>query len=173
MLTLIADYLQMNKNYSEDTGGTPIDYFIYATDQDFEQTSYEFRVNSAAGDNPRWTGGSTTWILSTPAIATCGCILTFTRDWPPTWWKPRRRGRRAGDRVEPDAGRRLGFPFRPPMNAGGWPPSSITRVTRSIAYILWISTRWASPAMPSPTRAGSAAPSPLTGSKHEQVQGSE
>ena len=56
-LTLIADYLQMNKNYSEDTDGTPIDYFIYATDQDFEQTSYEFRVNSAAGDNLRWTGG--------------------------------------------------------------------------------------------------------------------
>ena len=56
-LTLIADYLQMNKNYSEDTDGTPIDYFIYATDQDFEQTSYEFRVNSAAGDSLRWTGG--------------------------------------------------------------------------------------------------------------------
>ena len=56
-LTLIADYLQMNKNYSEDTDGTPNPYFIYYTDQDFEQTSYEFRVNSAAGDSLRWTGG--------------------------------------------------------------------------------------------------------------------
>ncbi|MDE0155995.1 MAG: TonB-dependent receptor plug domain-containing protein [Gammaproteobacteria bacterium] len=28
-LTLIADYLQMNKNYSEDTDGTPIDYHAH------------------------------------------------------------------------------------------------------------------------------------------------
>ena len=56
-LTSITDYLQMNKNYGEDTDGSPNPVFVFITDQDFEQFSQELRLNGDAGNNLRWTTG--------------------------------------------------------------------------------------------------------------------
>ncbi len=56
-VTSITDYLQMNKNYGEDTDGSPNPVFVYITDQDFEQFSQELRLNGEVGDNLRWTTG--------------------------------------------------------------------------------------------------------------------
>ena len=56
-LTSITDYLHMNKNYREDTDGSPNPLFVFETDQDFEQISQELRLNGEVGDNLRWTGG--------------------------------------------------------------------------------------------------------------------
>ncbi|NKB39385.1 MAG: TonB-dependent receptor plug domain-containing protein [Gammaproteobacteria bacterium] len=56
-LTSITDYLNMNKNYGEDTEGSPNPVFVFVTDQDFEQFSQEIRLSGEAGDNLRWTGG--------------------------------------------------------------------------------------------------------------------
>ena len=56
-LTSVTDYLQMNKNYGEDTDGSPNPLFVFITDQDFEQFSQELRLNSAIGENLRWTTG--------------------------------------------------------------------------------------------------------------------
>ena len=56
-VTSITDYLQMNKNYGEDTDGSPNPVFVYITDQDFEQFSQELRLNGEVGENIRWTTG--------------------------------------------------------------------------------------------------------------------
>ena len=56
-LTSITDYLQMNKNYGEDTDGSPNPVFVFITDQDFEQFSQELRLNGDVGNNLRWTTG--------------------------------------------------------------------------------------------------------------------
>ena len=56
-VTSITDYLQMNKNYGEDTDGSPNPVFVFITDQDFEQFSQELRLNGEAGENLRWTTG--------------------------------------------------------------------------------------------------------------------
>ena len=56
-VTSITDYLHMNKNYGEDTDGSPNPVFVYITDQDFEQFSQELRLNGEVGDNIRWTTG--------------------------------------------------------------------------------------------------------------------
>ncbi len=56
-LTSITDYLQMNKNYGEDTDGSPNPVFVFITDQDFEQFSQELRLYGEAGENLRWTTG--------------------------------------------------------------------------------------------------------------------
>ena len=55
--TSITDYLQMNKNYAEDTEGSPNPVFLFITDQDFEQFSQEIRLNGDIADNARWTTG--------------------------------------------------------------------------------------------------------------------
>ena len=56
-LTSITDYLQMNKNYGEDTDGSPNPLFVFITDQDIEQFSQELRLIGDVGDNIRWTTG--------------------------------------------------------------------------------------------------------------------
>ena len=56
-VTSITDYLQMNKNYGEDTDGSPNPVFVFITDQDFEQFSQELRFNGDVGENLRWTTG--------------------------------------------------------------------------------------------------------------------
>lgn len=56
-LTSITDFLTMDKDYQEDTDGSPNPYFIFTTAQEFDQFSQEFRLNGNPNDRTNWTAG--------------------------------------------------------------------------------------------------------------------
>ena len=57
-LTSITDFLTLDKTYREDTDGSPNDYFIFTTDQEFEQFSLELRLDGDPSERLHWTAGA-------------------------------------------------------------------------------------------------------------------
>ena len=55
-ITSITDYLTMNKNYVEDSDGTPVPIVRFDTDQDLDQISQELLIHGDHGIF-NWTGG--------------------------------------------------------------------------------------------------------------------
>ena len=57
-LTSITDYLTLDKQYREDTDGSPLPYFIFSNSQDFDQFSQEVRLNGNPNERLHWTAGA-------------------------------------------------------------------------------------------------------------------
>ena len=55
-LTSVTDYLHLQKRYGEDSGVTPVPYFVYDTLQHFQQLSQELRLNGSS-ESLKWITG--------------------------------------------------------------------------------------------------------------------
>jgi iron complex outermembrane recepter protein len=55
-LTSVTDYMHLQKRYGEDSGVTPVPYFVYDTLQHFQQFSQELRLNGSSAAL-KWIAG--------------------------------------------------------------------------------------------------------------------
>lgn len=80
-ITSITDYLGMEKNLFIDTDGTPLPFFTFQSDQDFEQVSQEIRLNGET-DSLRWVAGLYYLNIETRASQEVNIDLSFPFGFP-------------------------------------------------------------------------------------------